>query len=81
MFVVRKWLLRGEKSFCVLEYQTSKPVVTVQRAFRAKYAKEPPTDKTIRAWYKYRVFHNECPSFKTLYFCNHEPQMNETCTT
>jgi len=27
-------------------------VVTVQRAFRAKYGKDPPTDKTIRAWYK-----------------------------
>jgi hypothetical protein len=27
-------------------------VVTVQRAFRAKYAKVHPTDKTIRAWYK-----------------------------
>jgi hypothetical protein len=42
----------GEKSFCVLEYHTSKSVVTVQRAFRAKYAKDPPTDKTIRVWYK-----------------------------
>jgi hypothetical protein len=30
----------------------SKPVVTVQRAFRAKYAKDPPTDETIREWYK-----------------------------
>ena len=30
----------------------SKSVVTVQRAFRAKYAKETPTDKTVRAWYK-----------------------------
>jgi hypothetical protein len=39
----------GEKSFCVLEYHT---VVTVQRAFRAKYAKDLPTDKNIRAWYK-----------------------------
>jgi len=29
----------GEKSFCVLEYHTSKSVVTVQRAFRAKHAK------------------------------------------
>jgi len=29
----------GEKSFCVLEYHTSRPVVTVQRAFRAEYAK------------------------------------------
>jgi len=27
-------------------------VITVQRAFRAQYAKDPPTDKTIRAWYK-----------------------------
>jgi transposase len=27
-------------------------VVTVQSAFRAKCAKDPPTDKTIRAWYK-----------------------------
>jgi hypothetical protein len=27
-------------------------VVTVQRAFRAKYAKDRPTEKTIRAWYK-----------------------------
>jgi hypothetical protein len=41
-----------EKSFCVLEYHTSKSVVTVQRACRAKHAKDPPTDKTIRAWYK-----------------------------
>ena len=42
----------GEKSFCVLEYHTSKSVVTVQRVFRWKYAKDPPTDKTIRMWYK-----------------------------
>ena len=28
----------GEKSFCVLGYHTSRSVVTVQRAFRAKYA-------------------------------------------
>ena len=36
----------------MLEYHTSTSVVTVQRAFRAKYGKDPPTDKTIRAWYK-----------------------------
>jgi len=42
----------GEKSYGLLEYHTSKSVVTVQRAFRAKYVKDPPTDKTIRAWYK-----------------------------
>jgi len=27
-------------------------VVTVQRAFRAKYAKDQSRDNTIRAWYK-----------------------------
>jgi hypothetical protein len=42
----------GEKSFCMLEYNTSKSVVTVQRAVRAEFAKDRPTDKTIRAWYK-----------------------------
>ena len=42
----------GEKSFCVLEYHTSKSVVTVQRVFRAKYAKDPPTVEIIRACYK-----------------------------
>jgi len=41
----------GWKSFCMLEYHTSKFVVTVQRAFRAQYAKYPPTDKAIRARY------------------------------
>ena len=39
MYVVRKMAAPVEKSFCVLEYHTSKSVVTVQRAFRAKYAK------------------------------------------
>jgi len=29
-----------------------KSVVIVQSAFRVKCAKDPPTDKTIRAWYK-----------------------------
>ena len=27
-------------------------MVTVQCAFRAKYAKDPPTDRTVRTWYK-----------------------------
>jgi transposase len=51
VYVVKKWPLRERRRF-VLEYHTSKSVVTVQRAFRAKYANDPPTDKTIRAWYK-----------------------------
>jgi len=48
----KKMAAPKEKSYCVLEYHTSKSVVTAQRAFRAKYAKYPPTDKSIRAWYK-----------------------------
>jgi len=47
-----KMAAAGKKSFCVLEYHTNKSVVTVQCAFRAKYAKDPPTNKTICAWYK-----------------------------
>jgi hypothetical protein len=42
----------GEKSLRVLQYHTSNSVVTVPRAFPAKYAKDSPKDKTIRAWYK-----------------------------
>jgi len=41
VYVVRKWPLWLRKR-----------VITVQRAFHAKYAKDPTTDKTIRAWYK-----------------------------
>ena len=39
----------GEKSFCVLEYHTSKSVFTVQRAFRAKHAKvfAPPLPRDL----------------------------------
>jgi len=41
----------GEKLFCVLEYHTSKTVVTVQRAFCAKYAKDACVART---WISYR---------------------------
>ena len=37
VYVVRKWPLHGEKSFCVLEYHMSNSVVTVQCAFHEKY--------------------------------------------
>ena len=36
MYVVKKMAAPGEKSFCVLEYHTSKSVVAVHRALRAK---------------------------------------------
>jgi hypothetical protein len=47
-----KMAAQGERSFCVLEYHTTKSMVTVQCAFRVKYAKDPRTDRTICAWYK-----------------------------
>jgi hypothetical protein len=42
----------GEKSFCVLKYQTSKSVFIAQREIRAKYAKDPPTNMKNRALFK-----------------------------
>jgi hypothetical protein len=56
----------GEKLFCVLEYHTSKSVVTVHCAFCAKYTKDPPTDKIIYAWYK-QFTENVCVSL-----CKHK---------
>jgi len=51
VYVVRKGPLQGRNRFVCWNI-TSKSVVTVRRAFRAKYAKDPPTDKNIHAWYK-----------------------------
>jgi hypothetical protein len=33
-----------EKAFCVLEFHSTKSVVTVQREFRRKLEKDPPSD-------------------------------------
>jgi len=46
----------GERSFCVLVYHTSKSMVTVQRAFRAKHAKAfvPPLSCDL-AYLKARI--------------------------
>jgi len=41
---------RGEVILCIRI--SHKSVVTVQCAFHAKYAKDPPTDKAIHVWYK-----------------------------
>jgi hypothetical protein len=39
-----------QKAFCVSAYMKS--VVTVQRQFRRKYGRSPPSQASIRAWYK-----------------------------
>jgi len=41
----------NKKAFCVLEFDKTESIVTVQRTFRIMYHTEPPTDKTIREWY------------------------------
>jgi hypothetical protein len=54
VYVVRKWPLRWRSRFVCWNITRVSlwllSVVTVQRAFRAKCAKDPPTDKTIRGW-------------------------------
>jgi hypothetical protein len=43
----------GEKKyFCVLQLAKTDLIITVQRGFRTKYHTEPPTDETIREWYR-----------------------------
>jgi hypothetical protein len=41
-----------EKAFCVLEFHSTKSVITVQREFRRKFEKDPPAANSIRRWYK-----------------------------
>jgi len=43
VYVVRKWPLRGISRFVCWNITRVKSVVTVHRAFRAEYAKDPPT--------------------------------------
>jgi hypothetical protein len=52
VYVVRKWRLRGRIRVVCWNITRVCLRLTVQRAFRAKYAKDPPADKIIRAWYK-----------------------------
>jgi hypothetical protein len=41
-----------QKDFCVLQFAKTQSIVTVQSGFRTKYRTEPPTDKTVRDWYR-----------------------------
>jgi hypothetical protein len=43
---------QSEKAFCVLEFHSTKSVITVQREFRKEFEKDPPTANSIRMWYK-----------------------------
>jgi hypothetical protein len=41
----------NEKAFCVLTFHECWSVTIVQRQFRAKFGKQPPSDNSIRRWY------------------------------
>ena len=41
-----------QKAYSDLEIAKSESVVTVQSQFRTKYGLEPPTNKTIHAWFR-----------------------------
>lgn len=41
-----------QKAFCVLEYQSTQSIITVQRAFRRQYRGDPPTHQSILRWYR-----------------------------
>jgi hypothetical protein len=40
------------KYFCFMQLAKTESITTVQCGFRTKYHTEPPTDKTIREWYR-----------------------------
>jgi hypothetical protein len=42
----------AEKAFCVLEFDKNKCATHVQRKFRTKYGKNPPTRKAVYHWHK-----------------------------
>ena len=41
-----------EKAYAVLEFHSLRSAITVQRHFRTKFHKEPPSANTIRRWYQ-----------------------------
>jgi hypothetical protein len=50
---VQTWRVQvNRKLFVCLQFAKTQSIVTVQRGFRTKYRTEPPTDKTIRDWYR-----------------------------
>ena len=41
----------SEKAFCVLPFHECRSVTIVQRQFRTKFGKQPPSDNSIGRWY------------------------------
>ena len=49
---VLKMASQQEKAFCVLRFEVSRSVITVQRAFRARFRKDAPCRSNINRWYR-----------------------------
>jgi hypothetical protein len=49
---VSKMALQQEKAFCVLNFEVSRSVITVQRNFRALFQKDAPHKNNISSWYQ-----------------------------
>ena len=50
--LVSKMVPQQEKAFCVLRFEASRSVITVQREFRARFRKDAPQRKNIIRWYR-----------------------------
>ena len=48
---VYKMASQQEKAFCVLRFEVSRSVITVQRDFRARFRKDAPHSNNITRWY------------------------------
>jgi len=49
---VSKTASQQEKVFCVLRFEVSRSVITVQREFRALFRKDAPRRNSITRWYR-----------------------------
>ena len=49
---VSKMASQQEKAFCVLGFDVSRSVITVQREFRARFRKDAPHRNNITRWYR-----------------------------
>jgi hypothetical protein len=52
---VSKIALQQEKAFCVLRFEVSRSVITVQREFRARFKKDTPHKNNISRWYRHEI--------------------------
>jgi hypothetical protein len=47
---VSKMVSQQEKAFCVLRFEVSRSVITVQREFRARFKKDAPLKDNVTRW-------------------------------